>query len=199
MLLVSNINDPGVTSWISRDGGKTWGDNVLPGDNSKSDPACVIGRIGGTDGRFFINYLQQVLTQGASYKNALGDPWNPVVVQGPTEEGTDKNHLWIDNSTTSAFPNRLYCAFSDISQLSHLRLKFSTDNGASWRGEGGVPGPPIVVDAGLPAGKDFRGANIQTGPAPAGNVYATWTIRTVPGYSIPLPVGGLSHFPASGS
>jgi hypothetical protein len=63
----------GVTSWISTDAGRTWTDySVL--SPSRSDPACVIGRSGGPNGRYFVNHLNpaDVYDQGIHFKNDLG-------------------------------------------------------------------------------------------------------------------------------
>jgi hypothetical protein len=45
-----------------------------------------------------------------------------------------------------------------------------------WLGLGGGSNP-ILIDDGIQPDFDYRGVNIQTGPAPAGRVYACWTMR----------------------
>ena len=110
VLLVSNnvyqvSGNSGTTSWISLDAGKTWlTSDSLVLSPSRADPACVIGRSGGTYGRFFVNHLNSIQYElGVHYKDTTGGTsWTHVEIDpGKSENvGTDKNHLVINNNTS---------------------------------------------------------------------------------------------------
>jgi hypothetical protein len=128
----------GVTSWISTDAGKTWTDYTVLSP-SRSDPACVIGRNGGTHGRYFIDHIDPAtdFDQGVHFKDNLGSAWTHQVVHTDPANGTDKNHLWIDNNPTSTYANRLYCGFSRyFDGNSRIYMKYSDDNGQCGSGWG---------------------------------------------------------------
>lgn len=166
----------GIMTHLSQDGGYTWSDSAMISP-SRSDPYCVIGRVGGPQGRFFVNHIESAeYEQGVHYKDAVGAGWNYVQIQPKATVGTDKNHLWIDNNPASDFANRLYCGFSDqLTGPSHVYLKYSrgVDNGTAWLPLVGQL--PIQIDGGIEHDHDYRGIYLQTGPAPAGRLYATWT------------------------
>jgi len=84
----------------------------------------------------------------------------------------DKNHLWIDNSSSSSYDGNLYSGWTRFELLSsddgHVEISRSANNGASWLS-------PINVSNSLPAPNDLnQGVNISTGPN--GEVYAVWAV-----------------------
>jgi len=181
VLFVSNIaidsQSRGITTWISQDAGKTWSDSILL-TPSRADPAVVIGRTGGTHGRFFDNHLDSgKYALGIHYKDTVGSTsWSHVQILPGADEGNsgaDKNHLAINNSTTGNFVNYLWSGFSEALTVGRVSLKYSTNNGASW-----IPTlNPIGVD--VPPGLDRQhtGVNLQVGPPPAARLYACFSVR----------------------
>lgn len=193
VLLVSNnvysqaTGNGGTTSWISLDAGKTWlTSDSLVLSPSRADPACVIGRSGGTNGRFFVNHLNSLDYElGVHYKNTTGGTsWTHVEIDpGKSENaGTDKNHLVINNNTSGDFQNYLISGYSEALTTSSLYGYLSTTNGATWSTSRFLIASNSGVDE-----RDFRGINLQWSPPTPNRVYACWTSRS--GESPPVNIG----------
>ena len=179
VVLVSNNklagNPPtstGVSAWISTDGGVTWIDQSSPLPNSFGDPACVIGRVGGANGRFFGNYIGSgTAPQIASFKDE-SDPaelWNDRFVFEDIFSSTDKNHLWVDNSLSSSHSGNLYCAWTGNTQfaVAGILITRSLDNGENWEQ------PPFQIEHAI-VDRGYLGVNLQTNSS--GTVYAAWAV-----------------------
>jgi PKD repeat protein len=166
----SSVNSVfGANYFISSDGGLTWGGSIhgAGGDNS-GDPAALIG----LNGREYVGYIASDGGQGVAYSDN-GSTWTHVqtaVGPGGYYDLLDKNHLWIDNSTSSPYEGNLYNAWTrfESGHANNYRVEISrsTDDGISWS-------TPVNISSGT--GSEFdHGVNLQTGPN--GEVYAVWAI-----------------------
>ncbi len=170
-LLNSNNSTPnpvsgiyGANDFYSFDGGETWDGELggAGGDNS-GDPATAISR----DGRWYVGYISSN-GQGVSYSDDEGVTWTKVTVA--TGSGLlDKNHLWIDNSTSSPHEGNLYDAWTPFggSNVNQIELCYSDSDGESWSS-------PVSISNAVNAGSHNQGVNLSTGPN--GEVYAVWSI-----------------------
>ncbi len=150
----------------SFDGGESWlGSMQGAGGTNQGDPTTAIG----LNGRYYINYINNGLGQSISYSDNQGTTWAPVMVAAGGGNTLDKNHMWIDNSTTSPYEGNLYVAWTPFggSNDQEIELNRSEDGGLTWSA-------PIKVSAGANAGYLCQGVNIQTGPS--GEVYAAFCI-----------------------
>ena len=153
----------GANSLQSDDYAATWGGSIEGvGGANRGDPAAVIS----LTGRQYVGFIHNSGGQGVSYSDD-GIAWTSVIA-GPSTGGTlDKNHLWIDNSPTSAHEGNLYDAWVDFDSGSEIYLVRSTDDGLTYSS-------PMNISAGVNAGNFCQGVNIQTGVN--GEVYAVWSI-----------------------
>ncbi|MBN3035822.1 MAG: choice-of-anchor D domain-containing protein [Bacteroidales bacterium] len=184
----------GANSFYSGNGGVTWGGSVQgAGGSNSGDPTTAIN----LEGRQFVGYIHDNYGQGVSYSDN-GVNWTPVLVASPPGGWSsllDKNHLWIDNSTTSPYEGNLYDAWTPFGGTndSEIEIKRSTDAGLTWSSA-------INVSSAVNAGSHNQGVNIQTGPN--GEVYVAWAIydswpsdETAIGFAKSVN-GGASYAPA---
>lgn len=174
----------GVSSWLSTDGGRTWGDNQFIDNATSRNPSSVIGR----NGKMYVNYnegpkeaVDRLIK--VAFKSSPGAWGVPVVVlspdisNNPDGQGGLKNHMWIDNAQAPAteFAGRLYSAWKeDVGP--RVVMRFSEDGGNVWELVGAAP---IGID---PVEQfDHPGVNLHTGPA--GQVYAAFN-RGIPAVSL---------------
>jgi hypothetical protein len=154
----------GADALFTTDGGQTWGGTIQGAVGSNNgDPAAAIG----LNGWFYVGYIAGNLGQGVAHSADAGDNWTHVQVAGGGL--LDKNHLWIDNSSSSPYEGNLYGAWTNFfgANDSEIELSRSTDGGLSWSS-------PINISSAVGAGSHNQGVNIQTGPN--GEVYAAWSI-----------------------
>lgn len=175
-LLQSNNSTPnpvsgiyGANGFLSNDAGSTWGGSVQgAGGENSGDPATAIG----LNGWYYVGYIHSSGGQGLSYSTNQGQTWTPVLV-APSPGGwgsmLDKNHMWIDNSPTSAYSGYLYDAWTNFggSNDADIEINRSSDQGLTWS-------TPVNISSVVNAGSHNQGVNIQTGPN--GEVYAVWAI-----------------------
>lgn len=166
--LNSNNSGPpgffGADDLYTFDSGETFQGEVQgAGGNNSGDPATAIG----TDGRWYVGYINNPGGQSVSYSDDQGDSWTPVFVASNPGQLADKNHLWIDNKAGSPYENYLYDAWTDFGgpNQGNIVLSRSTDNGESWS-------TGTNISSG--AGGFHQGVNISTGPN--GEVYAVWAV-----------------------
>ncbi len=159
----------GANHHTTNDGGETWGGSIYgsAGGNS-GDPAALVG----LSGRMFNGHIHSNSGQGVAYSDNNGVSWTEVLVApAPSGYGNmlDKNHLWIDNSTSSPFEGNLYDAWTAFGGPNdyEIELARSTDGGVSWS-------TPINISSAVNAGSHCQGVNLKTGPN--GEVYAVWAI-----------------------
>jgi hypothetical protein len=158
----------GANDFYSFDGGETWdGELEGAGGSNSGDPAALIG----TNGWYYIGYISDNLGQGVSYSQDEGQTWTAVNVANPSGFSgiLDKNHLWIDNSTSSPYEGHLYDAWTSFggSNDNDIELARSINGGISWES-------PVNISSAVAAGSHCQGVNINTGPD--GEVYAVWSI-----------------------
>lgn len=108
--------------------GANWSGGFLPfGQGSTVDPAVVIGN----NGYIYIGYLDHLIPPSQNFVQGVavynGSNWSNYII-GPT--GTDKNHLWIDNSPDGN-EGYLYSAWSSQGFASLFVYK-STNEGQNW-------------------------------------------------------------------
>jgi hypothetical protein len=152
---------------FSFDGGATWGGSIQgPSGSNSGDPTTAIG----TNGRYFVGYITNSYGMGISYSDNQGSTWTAVTcAPSPGGSGLDKNHLWIDNCSTSAYEGNLYNAWTAFggSNNNDCEIARSADNGTTWSS-------PINISQSCNVGHHAQGVNVQTGPN--GEVYAVFTI-----------------------
>ncbi len=158
----------GANDVFSFDGGDTWdGEIEGAGGKNSGDPTTAIGR----NGRWFVGYINSGYGQGVSYSDDEGENWTAVTVSSGGGAILDKNHLWIDNSTSSPYEGNLYDAWTPLGgghqNDSEIELSYSDDNGESWSA-------PANISSAVNAGSHNQGVNLGTGPN--GEVYAVWAI-----------------------
>jgi hypothetical protein len=154
----------GADALFTTDGGQTWGGSIQAAAGSNNgDPAAAIG----LNGWFYVGYIAANLGQGVAHSTDAGDNWTHVQVASGGL--LDKNHLWIDNSSSSPYEGNLYSAWTNFfgANDNEIELSRSTDGGLSWSS-------PINISSAVGAGSHNQGVNIQTGPN--GEVYAAWSI-----------------------
>ncbi|MCX6284827.1 MAG: hypothetical protein NTW31_11415 [Bacteroidetes bacterium] len=161
----------GADSYSSSDNGLSWGGRYFgAGKPNNGDPATAISR----DGRWYVGKINSTMGQSVAFSNDRGITWNDVqVAAGPANVYglLDKNHLWIDNSLSSAFQGNLYAAWTNFVTASpdtgQIQVSRSNDGGLHWTS-------PIAVSHNVNALKLNHGVNIATGPA--GEAYMAWSI-----------------------
>ena len=156
---------------FTNNAGNSWAGSINgAGGSNSGDPAVVIGK----NGRRFIG---SIYNQGQAVAYSDDDiNWTRVVAGTvPTWwplNMLDKNHLWIDNSSSSTYEGNLYSGWTRFELFSsndaNVEIARSSNNGASWAS-------PINVSSSLPAPNDLnQGVNLSTGPN--GEVYAIWAV-----------------------
>ena len=152
----------GANFFQSSNAGAIWGGspNGAGGSNS-GDPATAINHAG----RQFVNYIDNPGGQGVAYSDD-GSTWLTSTIATNPGNLADKNHMWIDNKTTSPYVGNLYTAWTDFGGTYNYQvmLSRSTNNGLTWSSKIPVSGTSIA--------SFNHGVNLQTGPN--GQVYACW-------------------------
>jgi hypothetical protein len=149
------------------DGGSTWNGSIMgAGISNSGDPTTAISR----SGRYFVGFINNSYGMSVSYSDNQGQTWTAkTCAPSPGGSGLDKNHLWIDNSTTSTYVGNLYNAWTAFGGPNNndCEISRSTDNGNTWSS-------PINISQTCNVGHHAQGVNVQTGPN--GEVYAVFTI-----------------------
>ncbi len=156
----------GANDFYSFDEGETWEGSVYgAGGSNSGDPTTAIG----LNGRYYVNYITNASGQGISYSDDQGETWTKKIVAPNPGSLADKNHMWIDNSTTSAYTGNLYVAWTDFGGPYDTEIAVSTSstNGESWQAK-------KIISSAVNAGSHNQGVNLSTGPN--GEVYAVWAI-----------------------
>jgi hypothetical protein len=159
----------GANYLYSFDEGLTWDGSIQgAGGANSGDPTTAIS----LSGRYYIGFINNSSGQSVAYSDNQGGAWTPVTVaNAPSGFGNmlDKNHMWIDNSTTSPYEGNLYNAWTAFggSNDNDIEISRSADNGLTWS-------TPINISQVINAGSHSQGVNIQTGPN--GEVYAVFCI-----------------------
>ena len=142
--------------------GANWsGSNSLGTLYSNSgDPSVIING----SGHLFMNTIGNLIRTNTTSKSTdNGVSWNPYTITYTTGYIADKNHITIDDKSTSPYYNYIYVGFSDFTTETSpppIRMCRSTDNTATW----------ITQQVTAPLPNYFsQGVNIQTGPN--GEVY----------------------------
>jgi PKD repeat protein len=150
---------------VSADGGSTWNGSVNgAGGTNSGDPAAAIGRTG----RQYIGFIDNSSGQSVAYSEDDGATWTSVVAATQNGDLLDKNHLWIDNKSTSPYEGNIYVAYTDFGASGYpVEVTHSTDDGLSYS-------TPIAISSAINAGSHNQGVNIQTGPN--GEVYIAWIV-----------------------
>jgi len=148
----------GTSGYFTSDAGENWGGTYAgTGGNNSGDPATAID----LDGRMFVgNIKNSSMQQAVAYSTDNGATWTNVTAGSSSD--LDKNHLWIDNITTSPYTGYIYSAWTNFG-LTDPRVEVvrSTDHGLTWSS------PQLISDSPFD-----HGVNIQTDAN--GNVYIIW-------------------------
>jgi len=159
----------GANDFASADEGLNWeGELGGAGGNNSGDPTTAIGN----SGRYFVGFINNDYGQSVSHSDDNGMTWTPVVAgysAGGPNDMLDKNHMWIDNSTSSPYNGYLYDAWTSFGGANDLQIEItrSSTNGISWT-------TPVNVSSAVMAGSHNQGVNLHTGPN--GEAYAIWAI-----------------------
>ena len=122
------------------------------------DPSVIIN----SSGKVFMNALNSAYTGVVHYGSTdNGTTWTgPFTVASSSSE--DKNHVYIDDKSTSPYYNYQYCAWTDFSGSTWpAKFSRSTDGGTTWQ-------TAVQITTPL-SGHYSQGVNINT--APNGDVY----------------------------
>lgn len=171
------LNSNNSTSWTGSTIGTLYGANYFQTDNGAASFFGSAAGAGGNNygdpttaindaGRQYVGYITLSGGMGVSYSDN-GSSWTAVSTYSGSSE--DKNHMWIDNVTTSPYQNYLYNAWVSFggSYYGEIIFQRSTNNGVSWSSVQNI-------SSAINAGSHNQGVNIQTGPG--GEVYAAWAV-----------------------
>lgn len=158
----------GANYFWTYDFGETWGGSVQgAGGANSGDPATAIS----LTGRQYVGFIHSNGGQGVAYSSNGGTSWTSVLC-GPPPGGwdiLDKNHLWIDNSTTSPYAGNVYSAWTAFgnANANDIEIVRSNNNGVSYS-------TPVNISSAVNAGSHCQGVNVTSGPN--GEVYVVWSI-----------------------
>ena len=159
----------GTSGFYTFDFSETWEGSVNgTGGSNQGDPAACIG----SNGYYYVGAIRND-GQAVAISEDEGETWSvSQVAPGPGGFNglLDKNHLWIDNSSSSPFNGRLYDAwtyFGSGADDSEIQISLSMDNADTWS-------TAVTISTAINAGSHNQGVNIQTGPF--GEVYVLWAI-----------------------
>lgn len=151
----------------SFDAGESWQGSIQGAAVSNSgDPTTAISN----SGRYFVGYINNSSGMGVSYSDNQGSTWTArTCANSPGGSGLDKNHMWIDNSSTSPYEGNLYNTWTAFggSNNNDIEISRSTDGGDTWSGV-------INISQACGVGHHAQGVNVQTGPN--GEVYVVFCI-----------------------
>lgn len=159
----------GADEFNSSDGGATWGGTFQgAGGGNSGDPTTAIDEAG----RWYVGFINNQSGQSVAYSDNQGTSWTvKVVANAPSGFGNmlDKNHMWIDNSSSSFYNGNLYDAWTTFGGANdgEIGVSRSTDRGNTWSGT-------VHVSSAVNAGSHNQGVNIKTGPN--GEVYVLWAV-----------------------
>ena len=156
----------GANDFFTFNGGDTWGGEVQgAGGSNSGDPTTAISNTG----RMYVGYIHNNYGQGVSYSTNGGQTWTAKQVAPNPGSMLDKNHLWIDNSTSSPYDGHVYDAWTAFggSHNNQIEVSHSSDGGVTWS-------QGISISAAINAGSHNQGVNLHTGPN--GEVYAIWAV-----------------------
>ena len=158
----------GTGCYWTTNGGLNWSgfDNPPASMGSNSgDPANVIG----TNGYFYIGYIDNPGGQGIARSTDNGATWTTYTVAPNPGSLADKNHLMVDKQVGSPFENRLYDVWTDFGGTNDndAVVKYSTNFGQTWSAA-------VNLSSSLNPGSHAQGVNVQTGPN--GEVYVAFAI-----------------------
>jgi len=156
----------GANDFFTFDGGNTWGGEIEgAGGGNSGDPTTAISNTG----RMYVGYIHNNYGQGISYSTNGGQSWSTKLVAPNPGSMLDKNHLWIDNSTTSPYDGYVYDAWTAFggSHNNQIEVSHSSDGGLTWS-------TGLNISAAINAGSHNQGVNLHTGPN--GEVYAIWAV-----------------------
>jgi hypothetical protein len=117
---------------VSTNTGVNWtGSNTLPGLAVNSgDPSCAIN----SSATIFMNAIgASASTQVITSSTNNGVNWSPYVTIYSGSSTQDKNHITIDDKSTSPYYNNLYVGWTDFGATNYpAKVARSTDNGSTW-------------------------------------------------------------------
>lgn len=173
------LNSNNSTSWSGSSVGTLYGANYFQSSNAgigwvgtpngaggsnSGDPTTAIG----LNGREYVNFISNSDGQGIAYSDN-GTSWTTATVAPSPGDLADKNHMWIDNKSTSPYEGNLYTAWTDFGGTDDAEIKISRsiNDGVSWS-------TGLNISSAVNAGSHNQGVNVQTGPN--GEVYVAWAI-----------------------
>ena len=200
------LNSNNSTSWSGGSVGSIYGANYFQSSNAgigwvgspngaggsnSGDPTTAIG----LNGREYVNFISNPGGQGIAFSDN-GTTWTTATIAPSPGDLADKNHMWIDNKTTSSQEGNLYTAWTDFGGAddSQIKISRSVNDGVTWS-------TGINISTATSAGSHNQGVNIKTGPN--GEVYVAWAVydswpsdETAIGFAKSTN-GGVSYAPAT--
>ena len=156
----------GANDLYSFNSGENWeGEKEGVGGDNSGDPTTAIG----LNGRWYINYINGAGGMGISYSDNQGTSWTSKTVAPNPGDLADKNHMWIDNNSTSPFNGNLYISWSEFGGTydTEIAVSISSDDGVTWSSK-------KIISEAIHAGSHNQGVNLSVGPN--GEVYAVWAV-----------------------
>ena len=156
----------GANDFYSFDAAESWEGEVQgAGGSNSGDPTTAIG----LNGRWYVNYIDNPGGMGIAYSDDQGASWTTKTVAPNPGSLADKNHMWIDNSTTSPYEGNLYVTWTNFGggNDAEIAMAYSHDNGETWVINHNISGN-------VNAGSHNQGVNVGIGPN--GEVYVIWAI-----------------------
>jgi PKD repeat protein len=155
----------GANYFQSSSNGVTWfGSEQGAGGSNSGDPTTAIG----LSGRQFVNFIDDPGGQGIAWSDN-GTTWSTATIAPNPGDLADKNHMWIDNKSTSPYEGNLYTAWTAFggSDDAQIVISRSVNDGVTWS-------TPANISSAILAGSHNQGVNVKTGPN--GEVYAAWAV-----------------------
>jgi hypothetical protein len=137
---------------VSTDGGNTFTrltktNGQSPFSNTVGDPVILYNRPTGTWYTVWIDFGCGSDGLGGYKSTNPSDPnsWTHFCVH--TGSGDDRESGWADNNPSSLFFGRMYVSWNDFATGGNLKVRYSTDNGATWTNERQLaPASPFIRD-----------------------------------------------------
>src|SRR5437667_2065887 len=201
-VFASPINISGAS--VSTDGGTTFtrltrATGQSPFSNTFGDPVALYNKPTGTWFAIFLDAACGGQGIGGYKSTNASDPnsWTHFCIHNGS--GDDRESGWADNNPSSPFFGRMYVSWNNFADGGSLRVRFSSDNGATWNERQLAPASPFTRDVQITgdlvtgtlyvAGMNEMGGGLTTR---ANKIYRstdggnTWT-NTFTGGSFPGP------------
>jgi len=174
-VFASPINISGAS--VSTDGGATFtrltrANGQSPFQNTFGDPVALYNAPTNTWFAIFLDAACGGQGIGGYKSTNASDPnsWTHFCIHNGGSD--DRESGWADNNPSSPFFGRMYVSWNNFADGGSLRVRFSTDNGATWTERQIAPASPFIRDVQITgdlatgtlylAGMDEHGGGLTT-------------------------------------